>query len=311
MKSLMTLVIPCFNEAEALPLFMDAVKPIRDELVKEEVSTELIFIDDGSSDSTLSLLRGYHSADETVRYVSFSRNFGKEAGIYAGLKESKGDYVVLLDADLQHPVEYIPVMYHAVEGEGLDSAAMYRVHRKGDGIFRSFFSKRFFRLLNKLSHLDLVDGATDYRLMSRKMVDAVLSMKEYNRFSKGIFNWVGFSTKWLPYTDVARSAGKSKWSRRGLLHYGLEGMFAFSTAPLTISFSLGVILCVLAILYAIFTVVKTLVFGDPVAGFPSIFTMILLLGGIQLLFLGILGQYMSRMYLETKNRPIYIEKEKT
>lgn len=343
MKSLMTIVVPCYNEEEALPLFMEAVGPIREQLRSEDIpcDTELIFVDDGSSDCTLSLLRSFNAADASVRYVSFSRNFGKEAGIYAGLSESKGDYVVLLDADLQHPVEYIPTMYRILAGipdadnsdalsgactdtagkpadpesavtgspDRFDSVAMYRADRKGEGRIRSFFSRRFYRTMNKLSRIDLVDGATDYRMMTRKMVDAVLSVHEYNRFTKGIFNWVGFSTKWLPYSNVPRCAGKSKWSFGGLLRYGLEGMFAFSTTPLTISFTLGIILCILALLFALYTVIKTIIWGDPVAGFPSVFTMILLLGGIQLLFLGIMGQYMSRMYLETKERPLYIIRE--
>ena len=327
MKNLMTIVVPCFNEEDALPLFAEAAAPIRKALAAgiytdsegNEYSfppckTEIIFIDDGSKDTTLSLLRTYHNDDPLIRYISFSRNFGKEAGIYAGLTAAKGDYVVLMDADLQHPIDYLPCMYSLLcssneEGEVYDSVAMYRTGRNGEGRLRAFFSKRFFRMINRISKIDLVDGATDFRMMNRKMVDAVLEMNEYNRFTKGIFNWVGFNTKWLPYESAARSAGSSKWSASGLFRYALEGMFAFSTTPLTISFTLGIVLCVLAVLYAIFTVVKTLIWGDPVAGFPSIYTMILLLGGIQLLFLGIMGQYMSKMYLEVKHRPIYITKE--
>lgn len=328
MKNLMTIVVPCYNEQEALPLFMDAIGPIRETLASEEYScaTELIFIDDGSTDCTLKHLRKYHEADPSVKYISFSRNFGKEAGIYAGLKASKGDFVVLLDADLQHPVECIPRMYGILSAGSsddsvhfpdedntvkcpYDSVAMYRPNRSKSGKFRAFFSRRFFRTMNKLSKIDLVDGATDYRMMTRQMVNAVLEMDEYNRFTKGIFNWVGFNTRWLPYEDTERVAGSSKWSFGSLVRYAFEGMFAFSTAPLTASFTIGVILCVLALIYAVITVVKTLIWGDPVAGFPSLFTMILLLGGVQLLFLGIMGQYMSRMYLETKHRPLFIVKE--
>ena len=327
MNSLMTIVVPCYNEEEVLPLFMEAIGPVRQTLAEGRNSipcdTELVFIDDGSHDHTLNLLRSYHAADSSVRYISFSRNFGKEAGIYAGLTAAKGDYVVLLDADLQHPVEYIPVMYSILSGRetagdasayaqicsDYDSVAMYRPGSRKDRGLRSFFSKRFFRLMNRMSKIDLIDGATDYRMMTRPMVNAVLSMHEYNRFTKGIFNWVGFKTRWLPYEDTARAAGESKWSFSSLLRYAFEGMFAFSTAPLTASFTLGLILCALALVYAVITIVKTLVWGDPVAGFPSLFTMILLLGGIQLLFLGIMGQYLSKMYLETKGRPIYIARE--
>ena len=350
MKSLMTLVIPCYNEENALPLFMEAITPIRQALalgrydhgisssdtVASDSSgamgvieftpceTELIFIDDGSDDCTLKQLREYNAIDPSVRYISFSRNFGKEAGIYAGLSEAKGDYAVLLDVDLQHPVECIPAMYRTLITEcsvfpdsghtiksSLDSVAMYRHDRKSDGPVRSFFSDRFFGIMNRLAGLDLVPGATDFRIMTRKMIDSVLEMNEYNRFSKGIFAWVGYNTRWMPYTDVKRCAGRSKWNKRGLIKYAFEGIFAFSTKPLTISFSIGVILCILALIYAAYTVIKTLIFGDPVAGFPTLFTTILLLGGIQLLFLGILGQYVSRMYLETKHRPKYIEKEKS
>lgn len=347
MRSLMTIVVPCYNEQEALPLFMEAIAPVRDTLSGEAYAcdTELIFIDDGSKDCTLKLLREYHEADSSVQYISFSRNFGKEAGIFAGLKASKGDYVVLLDADLQHPVGYIPRMYSILSGRPsyvadvscaspspdntgapddclvhfpdecnsvkcpYDSVAMYRPNRNKSGKLRAFFSRSFFRMMNKLSKIDLVDGATDYRMMTRRMVDSVLEMQEYNRFTKGIFNWIGYNTLWLPYEDTARVAGESKWSFGALLRYAFEGMFAFSTAPLTASFTIGTVLCVLAVVYAVITVVKTLIWGDPVAGFPSLFTMILLLGGIQLLFLGIIGQYLSKMYLETKHRPIYITKE--
>ncbi len=315
MKSLMTLVIPCYNEEKALPMFMAAVGPIRAALSGTSpvpCDTELIFVDDGSDDSTLHLLQDYNAADPTVRYISFSRNFGKEAAIYAGLSAAKGDYVVLLDADLQHPVECIPLMYSVItspDSSVYDSVAMYRKHRKSDGPVRSFFSDRFIGLMNRLADIDLVPGATDFRLMTRKMVDSVLELNEYNRFTKGIFAWVGFNTCWMPYEDALRCAGKSKWTGMGLFRYALEGVFAFSTKPLTLSFSLGVILCILAVIYAAYTVIKTLIFGDPVAGFPTLFTMILLLGGIQLLFLGVLGQYISRMYLETKHRPIFITKE--
>ena len=319
MKSLMTIVVPCYNEEEVLPLFMKAITRVREKLASDAYGclTELIFIDDGSKDGTLNLLRKYNSEDPSVRYISFSRNFGKEAGIYAGLKESKGDYTVLLDADLQHPVEYIITMYEKLTEKDpgsayerrYDSVAMYRADRKGENRFRSFFSKRFYRIINRLSKINLVDGATDYRMMSRQMVNAVLSMEEYNRFTKGIFNWVGFETLWLPYSNVERGAGSSKWTFGSLIKYSLEGMFAFSTTPLTISFIFGLIFCLIAMIFAVYVVIKTIIWGDPVAGFPTLFCIITFFGGIQLLFLGHFGQYLSKMYLEVKKRPKYIIKE--
>ncbi|MCR5331783.1 MAG: glycosyltransferase family 2 protein [Lachnospiraceae bacterium] len=353
MKNLMTIVVPCYNEEEVLPLFMEAITPIRTALSLGEAldlsssslyrssgfppcDTELIFIDDGSQDRTLELLRQYSAEDAGIKYISFSRNFGKEAGIYAGLKESRGDYVVLLDADLQHPVEFILNMYEILtagpEGKTVtlaqypddtadtsclelpagtcyDSVAMYRADRKGENKLRSFFSNCFYHMINRISKIDLIDGATDYRMMTRKMVDAVVGMEEYNRFTKGIFNWVGFNTCWLPYHNVERKAGTTKWSLRSLLRYSLEGMFAFSTTPLTISFGLGLIFCILALIFAVYVVIKTLIWGDPVAGYPSLFCMILFFGGVQLLFLGIFGQYLSKMYMEVKKRPKYIIRE--
>ncbi|MBR4724332.1 MAG: glycosyltransferase family 2 protein [Lachnospiraceae bacterium] len=324
MRNLMTIVVPCYNEEEVLPLFMEAIAPVRATLAGSDGSpaagnmplcdTEIIFIDDGSTDNTLGLLRRYNTEDPSVHYISFSRNFGKEAGIYAGLERSKGDYVVLLDADLQHPVEYIVKMYEILSDstspDQYDSVAMYRADRKGEGIFRSFFAKRFYRMINRISKIDLVDGATDYRMMTRKMVDAVVSMEEYNRFTKGIFNWVGFNTHWMPYHNVERKAGKSKWSFGSLIKYSFEGMFAFSTTPLTFSFTLGLIFCLLSLIFAVVVVIRTLIWGDPVAGFPTLFCMIMFFGGVQLLFLGIFGQYLSKMYLEVKKRPKYIIREK-
>ena len=347
MRDLISIVVPCYNEEESLPLFMEAIRPVRAALSGEAGSlqtvltdgqdaessasipacdTELIFIDDGSTDSTLKLIKSYNALDPGVRYISFSRNFGKEAGIYAGLKAAKGNYCVLLDADLQHPVEYICEMYKILAGAAssgtindpkhdtpirYDSVAMCRQSRTGHERIRSFFSKSFFRTMNRLSKINLVDGATDYRMMTRQMVDAVLSMREYNRFTKGIFNWVGFNTLWLPYTDVPRKAGHSKWSFGSLLRYSLEGMFAFSTTPLTVSFWLGLLFCLVALLFAVYVVIKTMIWGDPVAGFPTLFCVILFFGGIQLFFLGIIGQYLSKMYLEVKHRPLYIIKEES
>lgn len=306
MKDLLSVVVPCYNEEESVPLFYNKINEVLKDFPADH---ELIFVNDGSTDGTLGLLRGLAASDKKLRYISFSRNFGKEAAILAGLTASRGTHVVLLDADLQHPPEYIPEMYRIIKEEDRDSVAMYRTTRKGENRIRSFFSKRFYRLINRLSKINLVDGATDYRMMTRRMVDSVLSMKEYNRFTKGIFAWVGFDTKWLPYENVERAAGKTKWSFRGLIRYSLDGLIAFSTAPLAIASILGMIFCIGAFILGIIVVIKTLIWGDPVAGFPSLFCIILLIGGVQLLVLGIQGQYISRTYLETKQRPVYIVKE--
>lgn len=306
MRSLVSIVVPCYNEEEVLPLFMEKMNEI---CASYDADSEFIFIDDGSKDGTLKLLRQFHSNDTRVRYISFSRNFGKEAGIYAGLKASKGDFVVLLDADLQHPPEYIPSMLETLRQGEYDSVAMYRKTRKGEAVIRSFFSKSFYKLINKLSKINLVNGATDYRMMTRQVVDTVLELQEYNRFTKGIFNWVGFNTLWIPYENIERIAGKSKWSFWGLAKYSLEGLFAFSTAPLTLASVFGIIFCLIAVIMAAIVVVKTLIWGDPVAGFPTLFCIITFIGGVQLLFMGIQGQYLARMYLETKKRPVYVIKE--
>lgn len=308
MSKLISVIVPCYNEEAVLADFAKSITSVRSTL-SGRASMEIIYINDGSDDGTLQLLRDFHRSDSSVRYISFSRNFGKEAGIYAGLSAATGDYCVLLDADGQHPASFIADMFDILEKGTFDSVAMYRKNRRGEAPIRTFFSKLFFRFMNRLSDLELVDGATDYRMMTRKMTDAVLELKEYNRFSKGIFNWVGFNTKWLGYDNVSRIAGRSKWSGNRLLSYSLDGLFAFSTKPLTICFVLGLVFCVLALLYGGFIAIRTLLFGDPVAGFPSLFCMMLFLGGIQLLFLGIIGQYTSRAYLESKRRPLYLISE--
>lgn len=305
-KKLLSILVPCYNEAESLPLFYTKFLEIAPKI---DADIELIFIDDGSKDSTLSIAKSFRMADKRIRYLSFSRNFGKEAAIYAGLQHSKGDYVVLLDADLQHPPDYIPEMFRLLETKEFDSVAMYRSTRKGESRIRSFFSKIFYRVINKISSTNFVDGSTDYRMMTRQVVDTVLTLLEYNRFTKGIFSWVGFNTHWIPYENVERSVGNSKWSFWGLLNYSFEAMIAFSTAPLAISSILGLLFCILAFISGAIVAIKTLIWGDPVAGFPTLFCMLLLIGGIILLVIGIQGQYLSRMYLETKRRPIYILKE--
>ena len=267
---------------------------------------ELLFINDGSKDKTLEILRALAKEDKRVRYISFSRNFGKEAGMYAGLKEAKGDFVCIMDADLQDPPSLLPQMYHIITTEDYDSVATRRVSRQGEPPIRSFFARLFYRLINKISKADIVDGARDFRLMTRQMVDAIVGMEEYNRFSKGIFGWVGFNTKWLPFENVERIAGETKWSFWKLFKYSLEGIVAFSTFPLALSFIFGILFCILAI---IFIIVRTLIWGDATSGWPSLVCIMFLISGVQLCCLGIMGQYLSKTYLETKKRPIYIVKE--
>lgn len=306
-RPLLSAVVPCYNEEESLPLFYKAVCEVADQM--PQMDWEFDFIDDGSSDGTLAFLRRLSQQDSRVRYASFSRNFGKEAGILAGLTMSCGDYVVLMDADLQHPPAMLPGMYETLATGVFDCVTARRVDRKGEPPIRSFFSRLFYRVINRMSKVEFVSGASDFRMMSRKMVDAVLSLSEYNRFSKGIFSWVGFRNTWLPYENVERVAGETKWSFWKLLGYSMDGIMAFSTAPLTMSSVAGVVACIVALVMMVVVVVKTLLFGDPVAGFPTLISVILLVGGLQMLFIGILGQYLSKTYMETKRRPPYIVQE--
>lgn len=305
-KKLCSIVVPCFNEEEAIPIYYREMQKVFSQL--PELDFEFEFIDDGSRDATLEVIRELRAGDERVHYVSFSRNFGKEAGIFAGMQHAKGDYVVIMDVDLQDPPDMLCQMYETVAKEGYDCAATRRVDRKGEPIIRSFFARMFYRLINRISPADIVDGARDYRFMTRQMVDSILSMSEYNRFSKGIFGWVGFETKWLSYENVERVAGETKWSFWKLFIYSLEGIIAFSTAPLSIASFFGLFCCLLALIGVIFIFVRALIFGDPVAGWPSMVCIMTLLGGIQLLCMGIMGMYLSKTYLECKNRPIYISK---
>ncbi len=302
-----SIVVPCYNEQESLPLFYKEITKVAEEMKK--VKFEFIFINDGSKDNTLNSLRDLSKKDKRVRYVSFSRNFGKEAAIYAGLKNSTGDFVAVMDADLQDPPALLPEMYQAIVDEGYDSVATRRVTRKGEPPIRSFFARLFYKLINKISNADIVDGARDYRLMTRQMVEAILSMQEYNRFSKGIFGWVGFNTKWIAYENVERVAGETKWSFWKLFLYSIEGIVAFSTLPLTIASILGIIFCFIAFVMILFIIIRTLIFGDPTSGWPSLVCIIFLVSGVQLFCMGIIGQYLSKTYLETKKRPIYIVKE--
>lgn len=306
-KQKISIVVPCYNEEEALEFFYPAICKIADKM--DYLDWELNFIDDGSSDKTLDVLRRFSLQDERVRYSSFSRNFGKEAAMYAGLEMATGDYVAVMDADLQDPPELLEEMYgYLISGE-YDCAATRRVTRKGEPPIRSFFARMFYKIINKTLDFEIMDGARDFRLMTRKMVDSVISMSEYNRFSKGIFGWVGFRTKWIPYENVERVAGETKWHFWKLLLYSLEGIVAFSTAPLMISSIAGLTFCILAFVMLLIVFFKTIIYGDPVAGWPSLACLILFIGGIQLFCMGILGQYLSKMYLEVKGRPIYIVKE--
>ena len=307
MKKLLSVVVSCYNEEEAIPYFYKEINKISKKM--NELSFEFIFVDDGSSDETLNILKKLHKKDNRVRYASFSRNFGKEAAMYAGLDVSKGDYVTLMDADLQDPPYLLEEMYYYIKNEDYDCVATRRVTRKGEPPIRSFFARMFYKIINKMSKVEMVDGARDYRLMNRQMVNSILSLKEYNRYSKGLFSFVGFKTKWLEYENVNRVAGETKWSFWKLFKYAIEGIVAFTTAPLSIAAFLGIIMCFVAFVAIVFIVVRTLLYGDPVSGWPSMVCIILFVGGIQLFCMGIMGQYLAKTYLETKKRPIYILKE--
>lgn len=313
---LISVVVPCYNEQESLPLFYNEITSVADGMKEKyynenisDLEFEFIFVNDGSKDDTLRLLRELAGRDRRVCYVSFSRNFGKEAAMLAGLEKSRGDYVVILDADLQHPPRLIPQMYDYVRSGEYDCAATRRISRKGESKLLSFFARSFYKIINKISQTEIVDGAQDFRFMTRQMVNAILDMPEYNRFSKGIFSWVGFETKFIEVENTERAAGKTTWNFYKLFLYSLEGIFAFSTAPLAIASVLGILFCLIALIIILVTIIKTLCFGEPVAGYPTTICIMCLIGGLQLLCTGISGQYISKMYLETKHRPRYIIKE--
>ena len=308
MSKLCSCIVPCFNEEEVIPLYYEEMQKVRKQ-EEGKIDFEIIFIDDGSKDKTLEVIKKLSEQDECIHYVSFSRNFGKEAAMYAGFEHANGEYVVTMDVDLQDPPHLIPEMIRSIEEEGYDSVATRRVTRKGEPPIRSFFARRFYGLINKISDADIVDGARDFRMMKRDMVNAILSMPEYNRFTKGIFGWVGFKTKWIEFENVERAAGETKWSFWKLFRYALEGIIAFSTVPLTIVSLIGVIVCIIAFLFLLFVVIRAAIFGDPVAGWPLLICVISFLSGIQLLGIGVVGMYLSKTYLETKKRPIYIKKE--
>lgn len=305
--SKITVVVPCFNEEDALLIYYWEMEKIMDQMADTEF--ELLFVDDGSSDNTLEIMKKLNEKDSRCQYLSFSRNFGKEAAIYAGLSNAQGDCVAVMDVDLQDPPELLPGMYRILQEEDYDSVATKRSDRKGEPKIRSFLSEEFYKFINKISGTEIVNGARDYRLMKRNMVDAVLEMSEYNRFSKGIFEWVGFRTKWLEFENVERCAGETKWSVGKLFRYSLEGITGFSVAPLSLASVVGVVFCLLSFLMILFIIVRTAIWGDPVSGWPSLVCIIFMVSGIQLFCTGIVGQYLSKTYLETKHRPIFILRE--
>ena len=306
---LLSVIVPCFNEEETVADFYDEFIKNKAFFDEHNLDYEVIYIDDGSKDHTVDEIKKLHEKDSRVHMVSFSRNFGKEAAMFAGFQHAKGDYVVTMDVDLQDPPALLPEMFKAIWEEGYDSVATRRFTRKGEPPIRSFFAKMFYRMINKMSKTEIVDGARDYRLMTRQVVDAILSMKEYNRFTKGIYGWVGFRTKWIAFENVERQKGTTKWSFWKLLLYALEGIVAFSTTPLAIASVFGLLFCFVAFIMILIIIVKTLILGDPTSGWPSMVCIFLMVSGVQLFCMGIIGQYLSKAYLEGKERPIYISKE--
>ena len=306
-KKLLSVIVSCYNEEETVPLFYEEINKMSDKM--DYLDFEFIFVNDGSKDKTLDILKKLHKNDKRVKYYSFSRNFGKEAAMYAGLCSSNGDYVTLMDADLQDPPSMLEEMYNYIVKDGYDCVGTRRVTRKGEPPIRSFFARIFYKLINKMSKVPMVDGARDYRLMTRQMVNSIIDMKEYNRYSKGLFSFVGYNTKWLEYENVERVAGETKWSFWKLFIYAIDGICAFSTVPLVVSAVIGVVFCIISFIMILIIIIKTLAFGDPVSGWPSMVCIMFMISGIQLLVMGIMGEYLAKTYLETKERPIYIIKE--
>ena len=305
--TLLSIVVPCYNEQETVSLFYDATSKVVD---KMDMDYEIIFVNDGSKDNTLEeCVKLYKKHPDHVRVIDFSRNFGKEGGLLAGLEYAKGDYITVMDADLQDPPEYLPLMMESINNENYDIVGTRRVSRKGEPPIRSFFARQFYKLINKFTEVEIVDGARDYRLMTRQVVDSILELKEYHRFSKGLFVWVGYKTKYLEYENVERVAGETSWNFWSLAKYAIEGIVAFTTAPLQIATIFGLLISFVAFIAMIFIIVRALIFGDPVAGWPSMMTIMLFLGGIQLLAIGIIGEYLSKTYMEVKKRPNYIVKK--
>lgn len=303
----LSIVVPCLNEEESLPYLYKCLNKLSEQMYEQNF--EFIFIDDGSTDKSLEYIINISKKDTRVKYISFTRNFGKEAAILAGMKSSSGNYTVLLDADMQDPPILIAEMYKSIITEDYDCIAARRVNRKGEPKLRSFFAKAFYKTINTISETQIIDGARDFRIMSRQMVDAVISLSEYNRFSKGIFSWVGFNTKWVEYQNAERVAGSTKWSTWKLIRYSLDGIISFSSVPLSLMSVIGIILCLISILMIMIIITKTVLYGDSVQGWPSLACIVIFIGGVQLLCTGILGQYLSRIYMETKRRPLYLEKK--
>lgn len=304
---LISITVPCFNEEKMVNIFHKELSNVINSM--ENFDFEIIFVDDGSKDNTLDHIKKLSQIDDKIKYISFSRNFGKEAAIYAGLKGCSGDYVVLMDADLQDPPSLLPQMMSHIKDDNYDCVATKRTSRKGEPFLRSFFANNFYKIINKLSDIEIVNGARDYRMMKRPMLNSILELSEYNRFSKGIFAWVGFETKWLEYENIERPKGESTWSFLKLLRYSLDGVVSFSTSLLYIATISGIILSIISFILIFVIIFRTILFGDQVPGWPSTICVILLIGGIQLFCIGLLGQYLSKTYLETKKRPIYITKE--
>lgn len=307
-RKLLSVIVPCYNEEENIRDFYDELMKNESFFRNRDMDVEILYIDDGSKDRTVENVKKLAREDGRVHLVSFSRNFGKEAAIYAGLQKAKGDYAVMMDCDLQDPPSLLPEMFRYID-EGYDSVATRRVTRKGEPLIRSFFARMFYRIINKISRTEIVDGARDYRLMTRQVVDSILAMSEYNRFTKGIFGWVGYETKWLEYENIERKKGETKWSFWKLFLYSIDGITAFSTVPLASASFMGVLFCICAFLMIVFTIIRKLMFGDPTSGWPSLVCIILLCSGVQLFCLGIVGQYLSKTYMEVKKRPIYLVKE--
>lgn len=303
-----SIVVPCYNEEESILNFYEEMKKIVKKM-KEKTLFEFVFVDDGSEDETLNILRDLSLKDKSVRYLSFSRNFGKEAGILAGFNAACGDYVATMDVDLQDPPYLLLEMFETLEEGKYDCCAAKSTSRNGYSFIRKTFTKAFYKIINKISNVEMVDGARDFRLFTRQMVDAILSMKEYNRYSKGIFGFVGFKTKWIEFENTSRAYGSSKWSFWKLFSYAIDGITAFSTKPLIFSALIGILFCIIAFIMIVIIIIKTLCFGDPVSGWPSLACIIIFVSGIQLFCIGIIGIYLSKTYLETKQRPVYIVKE--
>ena len=302
-KKMISLIVPCYNEEEALPIFYEESVKVLNTM---DVDYEILIVDDWSKDRTFEIARRFAEENEHLKYISFSRNFGKEAAMYAGFCNAIGDYVAVMDADMQDPPSLLPKMYEILEAGEYDSVATRRVDRKGESKVRSFFARLFYRIINRISDADVVDGARDFRLMKREMVDAIVSMSEYNRFSKGIFGWIGFKTYWLPFENVERVAGTTKWSFWGLFKYAISGIINFSQFPLEVASGFGIVMTIVAFVMLLFVIIRKLLFGDPVAGWASTMCVIIFIGGIQLMCLGIIGEYLGKTYMETKNRPQYI-----